>query len=407
MSTMPTEARLDIERVLRASLIAGAVCLIVCIIGAFFDPAQFFRAYLASCMLYVGIGLGCLAILMLYYVTGGAWGFVIRRFLEAGTRTLPLLALYIVPVGCGLGYLYPWARAEEVAADPGLQHKQIYLNVPFWWGRMVLFFAVWLALAFFLNAWSRRQEETGDARYAWRLETLSGAGLVAYGMSMHFAAIDWIMSLQPPFRSSIFGPVVAAGQVLTALAVVLIVLTRLVPRALLDEALSGKVLNDLGNLLLAFVIIWAYLVFFEFMLIWIANLPFEVMWYLDRSHGGWQWVAWALFLFHFAVPFFLLLARAIKQNLATLAGVAGLLLLMHLVFLDWQILPAFRTTSLAEHWMDFLMPVGLGGIWFAYYVWQFQRRPLLPLHDDNRAHALHLRQEDREEEAREAAFTHG
>ncbi len=407
MSTMPTAMRTDADRVLAWSLIAGAICLVVCVIGAFFSPAQFFRAYLASSMLYVGIGLGCLVVLMIYYVTGGAWGYVIRRLLEAGTRTLPLLALYIVPVGCGLGYLYAWARPEEVAADPGLQRKQIYLNVPFWWGRMVLFFAVWLALAFFLNAWSRRQEATGDGRYAWRLETLSGAGLVAYGITMHFAAVDWIMSVEPPFRSSIFGPLVASGQVLTAFAVVLIVLVWLAPRAPLNEALSGKVLNDLGNLLLTFTIIWAYLEFFQFMLIWIANLPFEVLWYLERSRGGWQWVAWALFLFHFAVPFFLLLSRSIKQNLTTLAGVAGLLLLMHLVFLDWQILPAFQATSLAEHWMDFLMPIGLGGIWFAFYLWQLQRQPLLPQQDENRAHALHLRQEDQEEAAREAAIAHG
>jgi hypothetical protein len=406
MSTV-ADARLDTDRVQRGSLIAGAVCLVVCVVGAFFSPVQFFRTFLASSMLYIGIGLGCLALLMTYHVTGGAWGFVIRRFLEAGTRTLPLLALFIVPVGAGLGYLYPWARPEEVAADPGLQHKQVYLNVPFWWGRMALFFGGWLVLAYFLNAWSRRQEETGDGRFAWRLETLSGVGLVIYGVTMHFAAIDWIMSLQPAFRSSIFGPVVAAGQVLTALAAVLIVLAWLAPRAPLDEALSGKVLNDLGNLLLAFVIIWAYLEFFQFMLIWIANLPFEVLWYLDRSRGGWQWVAWAVALFHFVVPFFLLLSRAVKQNLTTLARVAGLVLFMHLVFLDWQILPAFRTASLLEHWMDFLMPVGLGGIWFAYYLWQLGRRPLLPLHDENRAHALHLRQEDEEDAAREATISHG
>ncbi len=407
MSGYPTTERADSERVLRWSFGAGAVALVVCVVGAFFDPAQFFRAYLASYLFYQGIGLGCLAILMIYYVTGGAWGFLIRRFLEAGTRTLPLLALLLIPVGIGLRYLFVWARPEAVAADPNLQWKQVYLNVPFWWVRAVFYFAVWLTFGYFLNAWSRRQEETGDARYARLLENLSGPGLVAYGICMHFAAVDWIMSLQTAFKSSIYGPLVASGQILSGMGLVLVMLAWLSPRPPLGDVVSAKTLNDLGNLLLAFLVIWAYLVFFEFMLIWIANLPHEILWYLDRSRGGWQWVAWALFVFHFAVPFVLLLARPVKQSRVALAGVAGLVLFLHLVFLNWQILPAFAATRLTDHWMDFLMPVGLGGIWFGYYLWQLESRPLLPEHDENRTHALLLRQEDLAEAEREAAMSHG
>jgi len=407
MSTLTTAERADLARVRTSSLLVGAAALLICVIGAFFSPAQFFRSYLASYLFFQGIGLGCLAILMIYYLTGGAWGFLIRRLLEAGTRTLPLLALLLIPVGLGLTDLFPWARDDEVRADPNLQWKQVYLNVPFWWGRAILFFAVWMALAHFLNAWSRRQDESGDPRYAWRLEMLSGPGLVAYGIAMHFAAVDWIMSLQPAFRSSMFGPIVASGHVLTGLALVLIVLAWLVARPPLGNAVSPAALNDLGNLLFTFLVIWAYLVFFQFMLIWIANLPLEVLWYLDRSHGGWQCVAWALGILHFAVPFFLLLMRTVKRNPRTLAAVAGLLLFMQLVFMDWQVLPAFPGTSLAEHWMDFLMPFGVGGVWLAYYLWQLDRRPLLPQHDPNRDHALHLREADLEVAAREAAMNHG
>ncbi len=407
MSTLPASERLRLERVLPWAFGAGVVASGACVVGAFFDPAQFFRSYLAVYLFCQGIGLGCLAILMIYHLTGGAWGFLVRRFLEAGTRTLPLLALLIIPVGFGLRYLFTSARPEEVAASPNLQWKHIYLNVPFWWGRAVLFFAVWLVFTYFLNAWSRRQEETGDPRYAWRLEILSGPGLVAYGICMHFAAIDWIMSLQTAYKSSITGPLVAAGQMLTGMAVVLIVLAWLAPRPPLRDAVSAKALNDLGNLLLAFLVIWAYLLFFEFMLVWIANLRHEVTWYLDRSSGGWQWVNWALFLFHFAVPFLLLLQRAVKRNVVRLAWLAGLLLVAHLMFLDWQVLPAFPTTSLADHWMDFVMPIGLGGIWFAYYLWQLRDKPLLPRHDINEAHALLLLREDREEAEREAVISHG
>ncbi|HLW64184.1 MAG TPA: hypothetical protein VKS79_02620 [Gemmataceae bacterium] len=401
-----TERRI-LERVRLWSLVIGIVCMAACVIGAFFDPQQFFRAYLAPYLFYQGIGLGCFVLLMIFHVTGGAWGFLIRRFLEAGTRTLPLLALLLIPVGCGLHYTFLWARPEVVAADPNLQGKHLYLNVPFWWARAVLFFVIWLIFAYFLNLWSRREDETGDPRYARRLEILSGPGLVAYGICMHFAAIDWIMSLQPDYKSSIFGPLVASGQVLSGLTWALIVFAIFAVRPPLSEAVSDKTLCDLGNLFLSFIVVWAYMVFFEFMLVWIANLRPEVGWYLDRSRGGWWWVNWLLVLFHFAVPFLLLLHRAVKQNLAWLAVLAGSVLGTHLMFLYWQVLPAFPTASLAHHWMDFLMPVALGGIWFAWFLWQLVQRPILPLHDKNAAHAMLLRHEDLEQAEREAVMSHG
>jgi hypothetical protein len=407
MSTLPETDRATLERLGWTSLAVGIGALVVCVIGAFFGPEQFFRAYLASYLYYLGLGLGCLAILMVYHLTGGAWGFLVRRFLEAGSRTLPLLALLFLPVGFGVGYLFDWARPEVVAQDPKLQHQQVYLNVPFWWGRAVLFFAIFLSLDYLLNAWSRREAETGDPRYAWRLESLSGPGLVAFGVCMHFASVDWLMSLQPAFHSSIFGPYVVSGQVLSAMALVLAALALAARRTAVGDAVSVEALGDLGNLLLTFLIIWAYMAFFQFMLIWIANLPFEVIWYADRSRGGWKWVAWAVFLFQFAVPFFLLLQRTVKRNPAYLGSVAGLVLFTHLMFSHYQVLPSFPGTTIAQHWMDFLMPFGLGGVWLAYFVWQVRRRPLLPEHDHNEGHALRLRQEDLERAERETVLSHG
>jgi hypothetical protein len=407
MSTLSATERTGLDRVRNWSLVVGAGALAVCVVDAFFGPEQFFRSYLASYLFYQGIGLGCLAILMLYYLTGGAWGFFIRRFLEASTRTLPLLALLFIPIGLGTGYLFLWARPDVVAHDEKLRHQQAYLNVPFWCGRAVLFFAGFLVLSYFLNAWSRREDETGDRRYVRWLENLSGPGLVVYGIFMHFAAVDWLMSLQPAFHSSIFGPCVVSGHVLSALALVLVALPWAVRRPPLSDALSVEVLGDLGNLLLTFLILWAYMVFFQFMLIWIANLPYEVVWYTDRSRGGWEWVAWALFVLHFAVPFFLLLQRNVKRDPVSLACVAGLILFMQLVFSDYQVLPAFPGTTLPEHWMDFVMPFGLGGVWLGYFLWQLGRRPLLPGHDLNQEHALRLRREDLERAEREAVLSHG
>jgi hypothetical protein len=293
----------EVARLQRGALLVGVVALVACAIGAFFDPTQFFRAYLAAYQLYLGIGLGSLVLVMVYHLTGGAWGFLIRRILEAATRTLPLLALLFIPIACGAVYLYPWARPEEVAASKDLRHKQIYLNLPFFWGRAALFFVLWLALAFVLDAWSRQQDQTGDERLPGRFGLLSGAGLPAYGLSITFASVDWVMSLEPTFRSTTFGPLYASGQILSAHAFALVVMAWLVARPPLANYLSVEALNDLGNLLLTFVVIWSYMEWFQFMLIWIANLPWEVAWYLARSRNGWQWVAWALFVFHFAVPY--------------------------------------------------------------------------------------------------------
>jgi hypothetical protein len=405
MSTVPSARHEELAPLQRRALVVGIAALVACAIGAPFSPTQFFRAYLTAYLFYLGIALGSLVILMVYYLTGGAWGFLIRRVLEAGTRTLPLLAVLFVPAAAGLVYLYPWAQPGVVLANKDLQ--RFYLNPQFFWLRAALFFVLWLALAYVFNAWSRRQDETGDPRLAEKLTKLSGPGLVVYGLTITFASVDWVMSLQPAFRSTVFAPIIASGQILSAHAFALIVLAWLVARPPVADLISVDALNDLGNLLLTFLVIWAYLVWFQFMLIWIANLPHEISWYLDRSRGGWRWVAWALFVFHFAVPFFLLLMRDVKRDPTSLAQVAGLLLFMQLVFMYYQVLPAFGDTPITEHWMDFLTPLAVGGPWLAYFLRELKRGALLPRHDLNQGAALHLRQIDREEAAREQEVHHG
>ena len=408
MSTsLPTAVAAEAARVQRIALIVGGVALVVCIVGAFFSPPQFFRAYLTAYLFYLGIALGSFVIVMIHHLTGGAWGYVVRRTLEAGMRTLPLLAVLFIPIACGLGYLYIWARPEAVAEYADLQHKRVYLNDWFFWGRAILYFALWIGIAFVLDFWSHRFDQTGDPRILRRQSHLSGPGLIVYGISMTFAAVDWIMSLDPKFHSTIFGPLVATGQILSAQAIALLVLAWLGSRPPLAAVLSPEVLNDLGNLLFTYLIMWAYMVWFQFMLIWIANLPFEVLWYRPRTEGGWLWVAWALTVLHFVIPFFLLLMRDIKQHLPTLAAVAGLLLFMQLVHNYYLVMPSFPDTTIAEHWMDFLMPLGLGSIWLAYFLWQLQRYPLLPRRDEDLAEAMHLRRVDQEEAAREEKMQHG
>jgi hypothetical protein len=404
---LPAPQAVEADRLQRWSLVVGIAALVVCIVGALFSPDQFFRAYLASYQLYLGIALGCFVILMIYHLTGGVWGFLIQRILEAGIRTLPLLAILFIPIACGMSYLYVWARPEEVAAHKDLQHKHVYLNPLFFCFRAALFFALWIAFAFLLNYWSRRQDQTGDQRLVRRQALLSGPGLVVFGITMTFAAVDWIMSLQTEFHSTMFGPLVASGQILSGLATALIVLAWLAPRSPIAEFISAESLNDLGNLLFTFLVVWAYMVWFQFMLIWIANLPYEVIWYLPRSRDGWQWVAWALFVFHFTIPFFLLLMRDVKRHLPTLAKVAALLLMMQLVHMYYLVMPAFPGTNLSQHWMDFLTPFAVGGLWLAYFLQELKRWPLMPRQREDQGEAIHLRELDEEKAARPQEIQHG
>ena len=343
---------------------------------------------------------------MIYHLTGGAWGYLLRRILEAQMKTIPLLAVLFAPIAWGLAYIYPWAQPAAVAASANLQYKQFYLNPTFFSIRAGVYFVLWMGLAWLLASWSRKQDQTGEARFEWRNVQLSGFGLVIYGVSIHFMAIDWLMSLQPTFHSSIFGPLVAMGQLLPAYALTLIVFAWLARRPPVSQFVSRKVLLDLGNLLLVFLVLWAYMEWFQFMLIWIANLPVDVIWYLPRVRGGWRWVAWAIFVVQFVVPFVLLLFRAVKQRLEVLAALAGLLFFMQLVHRYYQVMPAFETTSIAEHWMDFLTPIGIGGVWLAAFLWFLGRMPILPRHDDNVEYAQQLRHLDDHESAREEVYSH-
>ena len=407
MSMLPPERAAQLDRAQRRCLLVGAVALLLCVIGAPFSPTQFFRAYLTAYLFWLGIGLGSFAILMLYHLTGGAWGFLLRRVFEASMRTLPLLAVLFIPVGFGMTYLYPWARPAEVAASPELRYNHLYLNAPFWWFRAVLFFASWLTLAALLSAWSREHDRSGERTLPRKLRLLAGPALVVYGLTITFASVDWTMSLTLNFYSTMWGPLFAAGQLVSAMAFSVLVLGWLVSAPPYRHVLSLEVLNDVGNLLFSFLIIWAYMAFFQFMLIWMANLRREVTWYLARSRGGWEWVAWFTFIFHFAVPFFLLLLRDIKRRPEALMRVAAILLCSHLVYLHWQVMPNFPDTVVTEHWMDFLTPLGIGGLWIAYWIWQLKRYPVLPLHDVNEEEAAHLRRLDLEEAARRQAVSNG
>jgi hypothetical protein len=369
----------DWTRLQRSCLIVGVLALLLCSIGAIFSREQFFQSYLFAYVFWLGIALGSLGIVMLHNLSGGRWGVAIRNLLECGMNTLPLLALLFVPLLFGLHHLYEWARPEAVAQDTLLQHKAAYLNPTFFLIRVVLYFALWIGAAMAMNRWSAQNEINPDPRLIRRLRALSGPGLVVYVITLTFASIDWIMSLEAHWFSTIFGVHFLGGHALAAFAFA-ILFARVVSRGAPAFAIMAPSESlDLGNLLLGFVMLWAYFAFSQWLIIWSGNLPEEITWYMHRNSGGWEWVARMLAAFHFFVPFLLLLSRANKRRTELLGIIAALIIVMRLVDVFWYTIPAFRPGDFSIHWMDVAAPIGLGGVWLAGFFWQLRRLPSFSL----------------------------
>jgi hypothetical protein len=372
----------------KRSLAVGLIAAVLCAGGALIFPPVFFRAYLSAYIFWIGIPVGALALLMLHHLVGGRWGFMIQRVLEAAIQTLPLMALLFIPLLFGLADLYPWAQTEVVAADPLLQQKAAYLNIPFFIARAVAYFAVWIVLGRLLVTWSLQQDRTADGALTLRLQRLSGPGLVLYGLTVTFAAIDWMMSLEPKWYSTIFGMIFMVSFGLAALALAILATRFLESQKPLAQVISPDRWHDLGNLLLALVMFWAYLQFSQFLLIWSENLAEEIPWYLHRIGGGWEWVALALILFLFALPFILLLSRTTKRSARMLSQVAAAILFMHWLDILWIVAPSFYPALFHLHWLDIVAPVGIGGLWLAAFIGYLKARSLLPLHDPRFAELL-------------------
>jgi hypothetical protein len=376
-------------RVAKPAGIAGVVALAIAGAGAVAGGAdQFFRSYLVGFVFWNGIGLGCLAVLMLQYLTGGAWGIAIRRLLESAARTLPLTAIAFVPLALGLPHLYEWTHRDVVAKDELLQKKALYLNVPFFLSRAVLYFALWLLIAWLLNRLSRAQDTNPDRAVTRRLQLTGAGGLVVYALTVTFASIDWVMSLEPHWFSTMYGVIFMVAQALGGLALAVATLVLLSHRQPLAGFIQPRHLHDLGKMLFAFVMFWAYVSYSQYLIVWSGNLPEEIPWYLARFRGGWGWVGLAVLVLQFVVPFALLLSRVANRNPRILFTAAALLVIIRFADICWLVLPAFSPQHFAIHWMDVLVPVGLGGIWIAVFASQIPKRPLLPTGDPEFAEAL-------------------
>ena len=373
-------------RIQQRSLVIGVVFLAAAVIAAVVGhtPTQFFRSYLLGFAWWVGMSLGCLAVLMMQHVAGGLWGFVIRRPLEAAVRIFPLLAVMFIPVIFAIPHLYVWDHRELVQHYTGLHHISRYLSTPWFVVRAVIYLFAWILLGYLLGRWSAAQDASGDPGLRQRMARLSGPGLVIYGLTVTFASIDWLMSLTPQWSSTVYPFILIAGQILEGLSFSAAILFLLVQHKPMSEVVRENQLHSLGKMMLAFVMLWAYCAYSQLVIIWAGNLPEEISWYLPRLNTGWKYVALTLVVLNFAVPFALLLSRDLKRNARRLARVAILLVLIRYVDLLFWIgpnsLPGFEH-GIPFQWMDIVVPIGIGGIWMAAFVRALRQRPLLAVHD--------------------------
>ena len=375
------ELRPYFDRLQKRALTVGVLGLIVLGIFAFIDPQQFFRSYFLGFIFCLGLPMGSTAILMLHHLAGGTWGFAIRRLLEAASRTAPLALIFFIPLLFGVHDLYEWSNPEAVAKDPILLEKSPFLNLPFFLVRSAIYFAIWLTLSYLLSKWSAEQDQTTSTKPTRRLQVLSGPGIILYMLTMTFASVDWVMSMEPHWFSTIFGVIFIVGQGLLTWTFMTIVSVRLSAMKPLSAVLTNQRLRDLGTLTLAFVLLWTYTSFSQLLIIWSANLPEEITWYMTRLHGGWRILGVLLMLFHFAVPFLLLISSQIKAKVRALTAIASGLIVMRLVELYWITAPAMHHSGLEPHILDLVAPIALGGIYVAAFFWQLKNRILIPLND--------------------------
>lgn len=377
----PGTTRDELNRVQRIAFALGGVAALAAGVGAAIDLQQFQRSYLLAFLLWLSLPLGSLALVMLHRLTGGSWGFAIRRLLEAATRTLPLMALLFLPIALSVHALFEWSHADVVAADAILQKKAPYLNVPFWLGRAALYFVLWTLLATLQNRISARLDREPGEALERRARGLAGVGIGVYVLTMSFAAVDWAMSLEPHWFSTLYGLMFVVGHGLSTFAFVIVVAAWLARREPFSRWITADHFHDLGKLLFAFVMLWAYLAYSQYLIIWSGNLAEETPWYLHRSGNGWQTIALTLVFLHFFLPFALLLLRKTKRTPRLLAGVAAGLFVMRLVDMGWLIVPAFHPGGLHLAWMDLALPVAMGGLWVGMFISQLKGRPLISLQD--------------------------
>jgi len=365
----------DLDRLGRTALMVGGAGVLATGGFALVNPARFFQAYLVAYVWVLGIAVGSLGVMSIHHLSRGGWGIMIRRILEAATRTIPYLALAFAPIALGMKTLYPWASPHGLAHASGF--RAAYLTPSGFIVRAAICFVIWSVVSLVLSNLSLKQDKTGELRLTRRMQRVAAAAVVLHVLAMTSCAIDWLMSLTPHWSSTIYGFYLIIGQIVAALAFIIVVSVFLAGRAPLAGRFRTEHFHDYGKLLLAFIMIWAYFSVSQFLIIWSGNLPEETSWYMGRTNGGWKWFSLALVLLHFVLPFVLLLSRNLKRDATRLARVAGMMMVVRWLDLHWLIAPAFSARA-NVHPLDLTTALALGGIWFFLFTRELKTRSLLP-----------------------------
>lgn len=390
----------DLGRIQYSAVGLGLLGLIGWVIGLLVSGharEMFFQTYLVAYVFWVSVALGCLGWLMIQYLGGATWGLIIRRILESGASTLLPLAVLFIPVIVGLRDIYHWTNPAGIADEEVrtlVEKKTAWLNPSFFTGRAVLYFVILIVFATILRRLSHRLDRDGDPTLIQSAQNWSGPGFLLYGLVCTFASIDWVMSLEPEWFSSMFGLLSIAGSGVSSMALIISVCVVLGKREPMSSVLQPKHFHDLGKLLMALVCVWAYFSFSQLLIIWSGNLPEEIPWYIERFRGPWRYLGLALILLHFVLPFFLLLSRDLKKNARRLVMVAWLVIVMRFVDLVWVIVPSFdldhqQVTKLSTYAVYVSATIGLGGVWLGWFFWQLRSHSLLPYNDPQLEQALH------------------
>jgi hypothetical protein len=385
------EAPAEINRWRTLSLGIGGIASIIILVIALIFPEQreqALRSWLLGFIFWGGIGFGSIGVLLLQYLTGGAWGVMLRRILEASSRTLPVLFVLFLPILLGISHLFAWTHMQD---DEIVKFRDPYLTVEWFIFRSVLYFILFGSMAYFLNKWSLQQDNaaTDDeaAKYLADAGKFSGPAIIFFVLTVTFATVDWVMTLDPHFFSTMWGLLFVAGWALSTFSFSVIILTWLSNREPMNRVIGKRHFHDIGKLMLAFTMVWAYFNFSQYLIIWSGNIPEETKWYIPRVQGTWGAIAMLLIIFHFAFPFLVLLSREIKRNSKWLSMLAAFILVMRLIDMYYLIGPSPTLEShgheVAFHlsWMDFVAPIAVGGIWLWWFFGELLKRPLVPVND--------------------------
>lgn len=391
----------DLKRWGTLALGIGGAATFVWAIGTYMNVEQGLRSWLLGFIFWGGIAIGSLGLLMLQYLTGGAWGVVSRRIFEAGSKTLLLVALLFLPIMIGVRSLYEFTHLP--ADDHVMVHRGWYMDWRWWIARTVVYFVLLGIMTYLLNKWSEQQDRSEGVAAAngllARASRFSGPTMVVYALVVTFAVVDWVMILDPHWFSTIFGLLFVIGWALSCLSFTIALLASLYDKAPLNRVLGKRHFHDLGKLMLAMVMVWAYFNFSQFLIIWSGNIPEETTWYIRRMHGGWGVIGVALVILHFAFPFLVLLMQDFKRKARMLAILALFILTMRIFDIYYLIGPSDRLNKemgidpanfvSSFSWLDIVAPIAVGGIWLWYFFGQLTKRPLVPINDPYLENAIH------------------